>query len=251
MGYNSLKMKPEVQERMVFRTISGSRSYGLERPTSDEDTLGAFMSLPGEVFGVDGRVEHYRGTEADDNFKTLSSFIQNAVNGSSFWIEPFFVRECDMIVVDPIMEPFLAERNLFLTQALVSKSKGFMDGMIRRYHSQKGVEDKSLSPEEAEEALLKLKRGNLCHANRVGNMILEMFETGNLRVHRPDEREYLLGVKTGTVDLAEACERAERLMNEIGDKRDKVQLPDVADKEKLTEMLTSGIISYWKRKEWI
>mgnify|MGYP000863154811 FL=1 len=244
-------MRLDVQDRMVFRTISGSRSYGLERPTSDEDTLGAFMSLPVEVFGVDGKIEHYRGTEADDNFKTLSNFIQNAVNGSSFWIEPFFVRECDIVVMDTIMEPFLAERKLFLTQALVSKSKGFMDGMVRRYRSQKGIEDKSLSPEEAEEALLELKRGNLCHANRVGNMILEMFETGDLRVHRADEREYLLGIKTGTVDLEEACERAERLMDEIAEKREKVNLPQTADKEKLTEMLTSGIISYWKRKEWI
>jgi hypothetical protein len=123
--------------------------------------------------------------------------------------------------------------------------------MLRRYKSQKGVEDKELSPEEAEQALLKLKRGNLCHANRVGNMILEMFETGTLRVYRPDEREYLLGIKTGEIDLDEAYERGVRLFNEIVEKREKVNCPEMADKEKLTNMLTSGIISYWKQQEWI
>lgn len=247
------KRQRGVLDHVVFKTVSGSRSYGLNTPTSDEDTLGVFIPHPKNVLGVQDEVgKHYRGEETDENYKIMPDFVRHARDGSSFWVEPLFVREQDILVLEPVFQPFVDNRKLFLTQALVKKSLGFMQGMINRSKSQQSVpEAKDLSLEEQEAALLKVKRKNMCHSVRVGNMILEMLTELDLRVYRAEEKEHLLGIKTGLVSLEDAWEEAEALIAKIDEKKANVKLAEKADADILNNFLVSGLVEYWYKEKWI
>lgn len=243
----------EVLSHTVYKTISGSRSYGMETSTSDEDALGVFIQKPENVLGVTDNIgKHYRRTEPDENYKTLSDFIACARDGSSFWVEPLFTRREDVLVIKPYFEPFLENRKLFLTQALISKSLGFMKGMVNRSISQKSIpETNNLSEEEQLNALMKSKQKNMYHAVRVGNMIVEMLDEYDLRVYRPEEREHLLSIKSGVISLEDARNETAELVTKIEEKRINSNLPDIADDSILNSLLVSNITKYWMNEKWI
>jgi len=254
---NNSVMNPEkeVLENLVYRTISGSRSYGLETNTSDEDTLGVFVPRPEQSLGVldeDSVVKHFRSEETDANYKTLTDFVKFARDGSSFWVEPLFVREQEVLNTHPVFEPFLEHKKMFLTKALISKSLGFMEGMCKRSRTQKGVSgSESMTLDEQEEALLKLMRKQMSHAVRVGHMIMEMLDTFDLRVHRAEEKDYLLGIKHGLVPLEKAQEETDELIVKINERRTSINLPEKADAEFLSKLLVTSSLEYWKLKRWI
>lgn len=243
----------EILDNTVYKTVSGSRSYGMNTPTSDEDALGVFIPRPENILGVTDNVgKHYRRIEPDENYKTLPDFIAFARDGSSFWVEPLFAREEDVLVLQPYFEPFIENRKLFLTQALVSKSLGFMQGMVNRSISQKSIPDaKHLSEEEQMAVLMKSKHKNMYHAVRVGNMIVEMLDEYDLRIYRPEEREHLLGIKSGTIFLEDARSETAELVAKIEEKRTNANLPDIADEKILNSLLVSNIQKYWGTKKWI
>lgn len=243
----------EILNHTVYKTVSGSRSYGINTPTSDEDALGVFIPRPENILGVTDSVgKHYRRTEPDENYKTLPDFIACARDGSSFWVEPLFVRREDVLVIKPCFEPFLENKKLFLTQALISKSLGFMKGMVNSSISQKSIpETKNLSEEEQLNALMKSKQKNMCHAVRVGNMIVEMLDEYDLRVYRPEEREHLLNIKSGVISLEDARNETAELVAKIGEKRVTSNLPDIADENILNSLLVSSIQKYWSAENWI
>jgi hypothetical protein len=244
----------ELLNHVVYKTVSGSRSYGLNTPTSDEDTLGAFIPRPEIIMGAydEKIVKHFKGSDNDANYKILPDYIKHTRDGSSFWVETLFVRPEDILVLNPVFQPFLDNRELFLSLALVKKSLGFMLGMIKRSKEQASVEGAELkTAEEREAALLKIRRGNMCHSVRVGRMILEMLHEGTLRVYRQDEREHLLGIKTGVVSLEDAWLEAEELIAKIDEKKLTMNLSEKADNEILNPLLVQGMTKYWYDKKWI
>lgn len=244
----------ELLNHLVYKTVSGSRSYGLNTPISDEDTLGAFIPRPEVIMGVhdEKTVKHFKENENDANYKILPDYIKHTRDGSSFWVETLFVREEDILVLDPLFQPFLDNRELFLSLALVKKSLGFMSGMIKRSKEQASTEGAELKNEEERiAALLKVRRGNMCHSVRVGRMILEMLHEGTLRVYRADEREHLLGIKTGAISLEDAWLEAEELIIKIDEKKLNMNLSEKADSEILNPLIIQAMTKYWCEKKWI
>ena len=237
----------EITKHTVYKVKSGSASYGLNTPESDEDTLGVFMPTPENILGVTDNIgKHVRMTEPDENYKTISEFIAFVRDGSSFWVETLFVREEDILVLKPHFEPFVTHRKLFLTKALVTKSLGFMSAMANRSVSQKSIPSTNHLPEEEQaEALNKSKQKNLCHAVRVGNMIVEMLNDFDLRVYRPEEREALLNIKTGVTPLDDAKAIMAERIGQIEEKLAITTIPDVADENVLNSMLAKNIVQYW------
>jgi len=265
---------------LVFQVASGSTAYGLATEHSDVDRLGAFVPKPEHVFGLQ-RFDHYRGDEADENYKSLPTFIEHARGGSSFWVETLFVAPQHLLLVTEYFEPFLEHRKLFLTEKLVKKSLGFMEGMVQRSKKQQKLgeySEKFLAKLEArvprgegetneeynsrlrqtselaeleQEELETLRRKQMCHAVRVGRMIVEMYETLDLRVFREDEREHLLGIKQGKVPLEDAYQETEALVAKIEEAKAKITLAEEADAATLNSLIVSGTIKYWWDMTWI
>ena len=236
-------MDYNVLDHIVFKTVSGSRSYGLDTSDSDKDALGAFVSPPGYLLGVnDENVRHYQHDTDDENYKLMSDFALNIRIGSHFWVETLFVRDEDILVLSPVFEPFVTNRKMFLTQNLVTKSLGFMRGMITDSQN-------TLSKHEPSEKNWSSARKNLCHAVRVGNMILEMLNEFDMRVYRLDEREHLLGIKYGLVSSEDAISETEFLISKIEERKNKVNLFE--DNALINDWLVQGYIKYWRSQNWI
>lgn len=237
-----------VLNNLVFKTISGSRSYGLNLPSSDEDFLGVFMPRLENIVGVENSINnHYRIKEIDQNYKVFHEFVHQIYDGSHFWIEPLFVRPSDIIILEPYFEPFIENRSLFLTQAMVSKSIRFMDGMNRRSKS-------VLATNADDEQKIKWqadRQKNAAHSVRVGYMILEMLDNLDLQVYRINDREHLLNIKNGEVSIEAAIEESIYLIAKIKEKSINSKLPEKADTKIINSLLVNNYISYWNDKKWI
>ncbi len=237
----------EITQNLIYKNKSGSRSYGINTAISDEDALGVFIAHPVHLMSVNAEIpNHYKENDTDTNYVSLPKFARHLYEGSHFWIEPLFVRSEDILIQTKYFQSFIENRNMFLTQTLVNKSLGFMGGMIHF------AENASIAQTDINQAkALLAKRKAASHAVRVGNMISEMLDTSNLRVYRHEEKKRLLGIKTGTISLEEACEESRTLIKEIEYKKSTISLPEFIDKAALDDMILQSTIQYWKDKQWI
>lgn len=77
---------------------------------------------------------------------------------------------------------------------------------------------------------------NLLHATRLSNMSREIAEGKGLNVRR-DNRDYLISIRKGEVNLQELIDNIEIDMKEINSLKDSSNLPDSVDSEKVNEIL--------------
>ena len=77
---------------------------------------------------------------------------------------------------------------------------------------------------------------NLLHCRRLLDMAIEIAQTGNINVRRPNA-EYLLKIRRGQVSLDEIIENAEKDIKSLDDIYKNSNLPDKVDKEFVNKLL--------------
>lgn len=233
-----------VSENTIYKVVSGSRSYGLDTADSDHDVLGVFVHRPEVMLGISSSFDnHVKSDVADENYKSFKEFIKFARDGSLFWVEPLFVRNQDILKIEPCFQPFVEQRDIFLTKALVKKGLGYINGMIQS--ANKIVDDNS------NDTKVKQRRKNVSHAVRVSYMVNQFLDTGELVVYRIDERERLLKIKNGIININEATDELTELISEIERKLKIVDIPEIADENILSSLLVLNTKRYWSDKKWI
>lgn len=215
----------------VYSVVAGSTAYGLALPTSDRDIIGCFVPRPADFLGIKGKAM-YRETEPDSVLTRLDEYAKHLVNGSIFWVESLFVPVDCVEVMSRAFREFYEARSVFLTQALVTKSLGFMDNMRRRAVAGRDEPDRC--------------QKQLMHAVRVGRMINEMFDTGTLRLRRDCDRDELLAIKRGDVWISEAVGEIAALYSAADARLQTCDLPEEADIELVNELVWSVVRSHWE-----
>lgn len=91
--------KEYAQENLIFDCISGSKSYGMSTPTSDEDRRGLFMAEPIDVIAPFTNMDQVEGLFGSDSVHyELRKFISLVVKQNPnivelLWVEPQFIKE--------------------------------------------------------------------------------------------------------------------------------------------------------------
>lgn len=218
---------------LVYAVVAGSHAYGLSGPDSDRDVLGCFVPRPETFLGF-ASAKQYRTDVPDVSLARLDEYAKHLVNGSSYWVESLFVHGDSVETCAPAFGTLLASRDLFLTQALVTKSLGFMDGMRRR----------ARSGQDTKERMNK----QLMHAVRVGRMMLEFLETASLRVRREDERAELLAMKRGLVPFSDMTSMVDDLYREVDLRLQTCPFPASADYDVVTDLVWSVTRTHWQQE---
>lgn len=93
----------------------------------------------------------------------------------------------------------------------------------------------------------KYDRKNMTHCHRLLNMCIEILETGDIKVLRTHDRDYLLGIRYGKETYQELVDLAEKKRKIISEKFITSKLPDEISKEWLEEMLYTFRKKYYKK----
>jgi hypothetical protein len=230
----------DVVPHVIYEVISGSHSYGLNGPQSDEDVRAAYVPRPEHALGLN-QYRQQKGESGDEVYVPITRLAKHLAEGSTTWVELLFVEARFVRVQSPFFVPFLENRQLFLTRDLIRKTCGLVKGLSHQAEklAEKGPEDEQIA------------RKQLMHAVRAGRMVVEALEQFRLNVYRTEDRETLLSIRNGTTPLRAAQEECLSLLQRLNEGIAVSPLPDHPVETAIDALTIHAVIEYWKFQRWM
>lgn len=118
------------QKLIIFETISGSKAFGTDTPTSDTDIRGVFV-LPLESFyGINTYISEVKDERGDIKYYELNKFIEFAYENKPDVIEMLFSPEDCILYKHQLWN--LIDPHKFLTKKCGPAFSGFARNQIRK-----------------------------------------------------------------------------------------------------------------------
>lgn len=132
--------------RLAFEYVKGSTLYGLNTPTSDVDTGGVYLCTPEELYGCYGYKPQVSDDRHDNTWFEIGEFVRLLLKSNPAVLEALFIPE-DKIMGDihPIMQPFIDNRDRFVTQQCFAPFFGYAKSQIEKA---RGFNKKIVNPVE-------------------------------------------------------------------------------------------------------
>lgn len=118
------------ERNRIFYTRAGSRAYGLNTATSDEDFRGVFIGLPDNLIGF-YPVEHCE-LSGDNMLFELRKFLNLAKDCNPNIIELLFMDESDILLQTEWWQRIKAQRELFLTKRAKFTFSGYAMAQLKK-----------------------------------------------------------------------------------------------------------------------
>lgn len=124
---------------MLYEVISGSKAYGTNLPTSDEDRRGIFM-LPIEeylkttepVLQISDDRKNVDKPKNDDVFYTLHRFFQLLKSSNPNIIELLWIPQNCIVHSSPEMDRVIKNRDKFISKACLASHFGYAQAQIAK-----------------------------------------------------------------------------------------------------------------------
>lgn len=129
------------EELIVFETITGSVSRGLNIESSDEDRKGIFMPTKEEIFSLGAPIETICIHEPEDReYHTLKKFMSLVgFKANPTILEMLFTEERFITKKNPIIDRLLSNRDMFLTQNTFYSFQGYAKDQLMRIKNLKAT----------------------------------------------------------------------------------------------------------------
>ena len=117
------------EDQLILRVLAGSRAYGLDTPSSDEDSRGICIPPKEALLGLQ-TFEQYQDDKGDHVVFSLVKFVKLALEGNPNLIETLFTE--DVLMVSPLGERLLAQRQIFLSRLVAERFGHYALSQLRR-----------------------------------------------------------------------------------------------------------------------
>lgn len=134
--------QPWLKDSIVYLTKHGSRAYGIHREDSDLDLKGIVIPPKEYFLGFANVFEQAEFSNKKDNLAKkdeiegvaycIRKFFKLASDCNPNIIEVLFADESDHIIVHPVMEEVLANRDLFLSKKARYTFAGYAHSQLKR-----------------------------------------------------------------------------------------------------------------------
>lgn len=217
MPDQSLSAVPFSEHYLVRAGVHG---YGLEDAESDLDIRGFyFHDDPKAVLGFIKYPERWNGA-GDCTLWEASHFFRLAASANPNVIETLFVDPEDILMVTPLAQKIVDNREKFLSKKIAKTCVGYAATCAERLKARWDAKDAS-------------------HLMRLCFMGVEAVRTGKLNVKRTgSEKDFLIGVKRGSIMIPDIAKFFESSKAEIKEALSKSPLPDEPDMDALNQLLT-------------
>lgn len=215
-------MKPD---NIILEGITGSKAYGLDTPTSDEDIKGIYLAPTRDVLALHGlpteTIDHY---DPDWTYHEVGKFMRLAIKGNPTLTEMLWLDGYTVLTRQG--KTLVDNRHLFLTtKAIRGAYGGYCLSQARKLNARGG----SYGP--------GMKNRYAKHTRHLLRLLIqgrELLETGKLTVRvTPAVREHLFA--SGELEPHQIID----LFSEEFAKFDKIQsvLPDEVDVDAINQLL--------------
>lgn len=233
---------------LLFKIYSGSTSYGtsidetyakklselygepIDSFISDVDFRGVFVPYPEFSYGLKEIEDFIDPNEEDSVYFSLKKFTQLIVNGTPNTIEFLFVDPKHIVFQHELFQPFLDNRNLFLTKKCFNTFGSYAKAQLKKMV----VKDSDFKRNKKRMALIGMTSEqetpydckNAMHLIRLLQMAIEIFTTNHLSTFRPN-RDELLEIRHGKFSLEEIIALSNTLFDELERVHTLSSLPNV------------------------
>lgn len=212
----------DLNERIIYRCVIGSRAYGLEDDQSDTDRRGIYLppaELHWSLFGVPEQLENEETQEA---YWELQKFIVLALKANPNVLECLYSPIIEFAT--PLAEEFLGMRQVFLSKLVFQTYSGYVASQFKKM--QTDIRNQG-----------RVKWKHVMHLIRLLISGIDVLREGKVTVEVGEARGQLLAIKRGEVPFAEADAWRKRLQVEFESAYKQTSLPDRPDYERVNTFL--------------
>jgi len=121
-----------MRDGVIYLTLYGSKAYGTDTPTSDEDYKGVAIPPKQYFYGFQHKFEQAELKEPDTVIYDIRKFFNLASNANPSIIETLYTDDKDRVLVSPIGEILLANRDRFLSKRVRYTFAGYSRSQLNR-----------------------------------------------------------------------------------------------------------------------
>lgn len=179
----------DLNQRIIYRCVIGSRAYGLEDDKSDTDRRGIYLppaDLHWSLYGVPEQLENEDTQEA---YWEIQKFIVLALKANPNVLECLYSPIIELAT--PLAEELLAIREAFLSKLVFQTYSGYVASQFKKM--QTDIRNQG-----------KVKWKHVMHLIRLLISGIDVLREGKVTVQVGEAREQLLAIKRGEVLFAEA-----------------------------------------------
>jgi len=122
--------------RIIFECISGSHSYGLSTPKSDEDIRGLYVNPSTEYLGLNSPAGQISDEKHDITYYSLKRIFELLQTANPNMIELLWMPEDCVKISSTTMEKLIANRDLFISKKCYHTHSGYAFAQIKKAKGQ-------------------------------------------------------------------------------------------------------------------
>ena len=213
-------MKPN---NIILEGITGSKAYGLDTASSDEDIKGIYVAPTADILGVFNVKETYDHVDPDFCFHEVGKFIQLAIKANPTIYELLFLD--GYTTLTKFGKMLVDNRHLFLSNTVRHSYGGYALSQARKLNARGGTYGNGRNKRFAKHSR---------HCLRLLYQGRQLLETGDLTVRvTPEQRKEIFAF--GELPVNEVIDTFEQKFKEFD--LIKSVLPDKPDMEGINKLL--------------
>jgi uncharacterized protein len=221
-GVVSPLLEHDLQKHVVYRCVIGSRAYGLENAASDTDRRGVYIAparLHWSIYGVPEQLENDATQEC---YWEYEKYLRLALKANPNVLETLYSPIVEH--TDPIVEPLLSNRHVFLTRMIYQTFNGYAMSQFRKI-------------EQDVRARGELKWKHAMHLVRLLRVGIGALREHELRLNVGADRDELLAIKRGEWSWQQVDALRLQLHRDFETAFVESTLPERPDYQKANELL--------------
>lgn len=211
-----------LNERVIYRCVIGSRAYGLDDEQSDTDRRGFYLPPADMHWSLYGVPEQLENEETQEAYWELQKFIVLALKANPNVLECLYSPIVEF--ASPLAQELLAMRESFLSKLVFQTYSGYVASQFKKM--QTDIRNQG-----------RVKWKHVMHLIRLLISGIDVLREGTVIVKVGTDRENLLAVKRGEVSFADADAWRKRLQVEFEQAFQQTKLPDRPDYERANAFL--------------
>jgi uncharacterized protein len=215
-------IQADLFERVIYRCVVGSRSYGLEDDRSDTDYRGIFLPSAEQhwsLYGVPDQIERH---QTQEHYWELQRFLVLALKANPNVLECLYTPLVEKTT--PLAEELLQMRSAFLSRLVFQTYNGYVISQFKK-----------MQADLRNQGQVKWK--HVMHLLRLLISGISVLRHGFVPVRVDEQREQLLAVKRGELPWDETESWRLHLHQEFDQALRETALPERPDYERANALL--------------